>query len=167
MMLAESTLCSVLPAAPLVRGIYCSTITGSTFIPYTADHHVWVSVCIFTEIKFQKACMKTESPWPIGLCQHPTIASFLWAKLLFPNLNQQKSASQYHARSAVKASWNRAFSNWMKSQLAFHVMRSASSSTETFRQGSTIRTADIGVRLANKINHFKNRNSSVGNLHRT
>jgi hypothetical protein len=46
----------------LVRGIYCSATTESTFIPYTPDHHVWVSVCIFTEIKFQKAYTKTESP---------------------------------------------------------------------------------------------------------
>ena len=151
MMLAESTLCSVLPAAPLVRGIYCSAITESTFIPFTADHHVWVSVCIFTEMKFQKAYMKTESPWPIGLCQHPTIASFLWPKLLFPNLNQQKSASQYHARSAVKASWNLVSSNCMRNQFAFHVMRSNRSLTKTLRQVLTSRAAEVWGRIFSSI----------------
>jgi len=44
----------------------------------------------------------------------------------------------------------------MKSQLALHVMRSNRSWTKTVRQGSAIRAADIWVRPANKINHFKN-----------
>ena len=103
---------------------------------------------------FKKNC-DLNNNWLMDCTYFNIGHSNLWPKLLFPNLNQQKSASQYHARSAVKASWNRASSNWMKSQLAFHVMRNASSSTETFRQGSTIRTADIWVRLAKKINHFK------------
>jgi hypothetical protein len=37
-------------------------------------------------------------------------------------------------------------------------MRSTNSSTETIRQGSTIRTAVVGIRLVNKVNHFKNWN---------
>jgi formylmethanofuran dehydrogenase subunit E len=44
---AVLTLCSVLLAAPSVRGTWCFVTTGNTSIPYIPDRHDWVSVCIF------------------------------------------------------------------------------------------------------------------------
>ena len=145
MMLAGLTPYSVLLDAPSAREICCSAITGSTFLRYTLDRHDQVFVCIFMETKFQKAYAKIEKPSPIGSYLHPTTASLMWPKSPFLNLSQQKSANQYHVPFAVRRSWNPAFSNCIKSQLAFHVTRSDRTSIKTIRQGSTICVSDIWV----------------------
>ena len=55
-----------------VYTIYCRSSRLGVRVRIPID-----SVCIFTEMGFQKVYAKTETPWPIGLCQHPMIASFL------------------------------------------------------------------------------------------